>query len=459
MSALLVFSGLNLAHSTPAVAAEPALVAGTVFADANKNNSLDFTGKAGEIDRGVEEIAVTLSCVSPVESVHPGWTTQTNEAGKWSFPASTDWASRCTNDQLRVSLNTKNAAGDAYAVHAVSSSDNAFASIGAANQQARTKAFSAKEAPVELDALIWPTWKLSLELPNVTGGLDGKAVFTGSEPWDQQAGDGYDQTASDSLVRSGDVTKFTWSVTASAEEALADAFSAAVLEQTILLGDGAVANFAGIPATCSGTAPANEIRAFAGAADTVGTPIAARTTPPAGTTHLALSCNIGEVGISTSAILLDTSIWASPNSANGSEFTSTARVYGVTSNGVATAQPEGPVTVGPIKITSMPRYDLAKHAPFSSAWAFQTINGERIAGRQFYYPVTISTDRQEGTEAFQQPVTFTEDFWAQGDGENGTGTGLLDNFEYHLIDCAPSRRRPRRPQLSAARSPMLLPQT
>lgn len=350
LSAMMVFSGLTVVEGTPAVAAEPVLVSGTVFADANKSNTLDSDKPAGETDLGVEDVSVTLACFAPEDNAHTGWTTQTDASGHWSFPADTGWATDCADDQLHVTINLAGTAVDAYAVHTAASTDNAFIRLGTANQQARSATFSAQNTPTVLNALVWPTWKLDLKLPNVTGGLDGKAVFTGSEPWDD-----LDQSAADALVRSGDVTKFTWNVTAGAEEPLADSFKSTVLEQTILLGEGAVANFTGIPATCSGAGTKSEIRAFAGTTDVVGTPIEPRTVPPVGTTHVSLSCNLGQIGLSTSAILLDTSIWASPNSVNGAEFTSMTRVYGVNPAGIATAQPSGPVETGPIEIVSMPR--------------------------------------------------------------------------------------------------------
>ncbi|MHA3724095.1 DUF7927 domain-containing protein [Leucobacter sp. HY1910] len=440
----MVLSGLSLIQDeTPAAAAperttEPVLVAGTVYADATQNNTLDASGTAGKVDLGVAEAAVTLACATPLDAEHGGWSTQTDANGAWSFAVDTDWKAHCADDQLHVTVDVTGVAGDVYAVHKSVSADNAFAAVNDANQVARSTPFSAESAPANLDALVWPTWQLDVKLPNAEGGLDGKAVFTGAAPWDSKNGPGSDTGTDNDVVRSGDVTSFTWSITANATEALADAFTSAVFEQTIELSDGAVANFTNVPMVCDGTAPASEIRAFSSPNDTVGTPIEKRTAPPAGTTHVTLTCNLGEVGIATAATLLDTAVWASPDSVNGSTFTSVTRVYGVNAAGVATARPDGPVAVGPIEITSKPRYDLAKHAPFSSTWTFRTINGEKVPGRQIYYPITISTDRKQGVEAFQQPVTATEDFWAQLDRKAEVGTSAVKDLEYEIVACRPS---------------------
>lgn len=249
-------------------------------------------------------------------------------------------------------------------------------------------------------------------------------------PFDIEAGDGKDLGTDDAIVRSGDLTRFSWNVSASAEQPLADSFATAIFEQTIVLGPDAVANFTGVPAVCERNSPRNKIVAYAGDSDKVGAVIKGGAAPPSGTTKVVMSCVLG--ANLRDAVTLENSVWASPDSVNGSKFSTSTRIYAVDPNGVVTAQPDGPIKTGPIEITSVPRYDLHKGTSFSSGWGNFTVDGKVITARTVLYPILISTDRKVGIEGFEQPVTFTEDFFAKAGGDTGP-TSLQDRTTLPLI--------------------------
>lgn len=169
---------------TAAVADESvSFVSGVVRADANKNNAVDTSELPGLSDLGVAGVKVTLECVTPTDPKNVGWTTATDADGAWDFPSSIDVSEKCAaNSDLFVSIDTKGVTNDAYAVHSIESDFNKFSAVAGKNQQARSAPFSANAVDQELNALIWPVWKLDIRNPNDSNGLGGSAVFTGSAP-------------------------------------------------------------------------------------------------------------------------------------------------------------------------------------------------------------------------------------------------------------------------------------
>ena len=423
--------------ASPAQAAPGDLVFGVVSVDANKNGVRDAAGPVGEVDLPLVGVAVTLRAADALaaDPAHPGWSTVSDASGAWSFADSGEWATSFSGPYT-VTLNVDDVGGDLYAVHPSASADNAFAAIPGENQRADA-AFTAAGSPVELNALVWPAWKLSLILLNDAGGWEGKSVYTGTPPFDSaDVEPGEDSSRSNGRVRVGDVVEYNWSLAASYAEALADATESVIFEQTIHLAGGARANFDRIPAICMGSSPASSI--VAKPSETV---LSGRQAPPAGTTEVVLSCNIGAAGIDAATTIIPATVWISPDSPNGSEFTTQARAYGIDpeGSGVATAQPAPSAVNGPIEITAAPRWDIEKRGPYNVNALSRDIDGQSVPGRLLTYLVMISTDQRTGVEAFAQPLTFTERFWATRPGAvPGEPASLYQDFEYYMVSCGPA---------------------
>ena len=413
MTVMIVVLGLVAMLLTPvsaALAAPGDFAWGTVYADAQKNSVIDPSGPEGEADRGVE--GATVMIVDATNTVVA--TTTTNANGEYAFPTAPAGLAPFV---VRVNTSTSTA-GDVYA----------FQTRGAAPNISADRSI-----PVdgENDFSVYPIWYFELAIMSGDG-LGGKRIFTGADPFDLTGGaPGLDTGKDNDIVRSSDVVAFEWSITAKSEEPLADSFTDAVFEQTINLGPGAVANFTRIPASCD--ASKSEIRAFGGTNPPGGTKIDPLKDPLPGTTSVVLTCNLGQMGDDRNSILpFPTNILPSAASVNGSEFTTDARMYGVDPNGAATARPGDAEQIGPIEITSTPRYDIEKHQGSIGNYGYSTVNGVNTYGMYAYYTIQISTDRKVGVEAFQQPITIEESFWA-------TNTdGAVNDLRWYIDLCQPS---------------------
>lgn len=184
MFAVLVTGFLAAPGVVPAVAAPGDLAFGVVSADANKNGVLEPAGVPADV--GVPGIALTLRCESPLDAAQPGWSTTTDANGAWSFAAADiNLADQCeVNSDLILELNSSGAAGDVLAVFGATSAYSAFAAVAGENQIAVSEPFAVADAPVELNALVWPTWNFSLGLVTDPSGFGGNSVYTGSGPFD-----------------------------------------------------------------------------------------------------------------------------------------------------------------------------------------------------------------------------------------------------------------------------------
>ncbi|MFT4028324.1 MAG: DUF5979 domain-containing protein [Protaetiibacter sp.] len=414
-TALLVAVGVAVVPTQTALAASGDLAFGVVRVDADNDGTVDTGGAAGENDLGVGGVAVTL-----YDSTAPtplSWTTTTASDGSWSFVEATVLAAGGVGP-FTVRIDTDGVGDDAYAA---STAGGDFTPL-ANPQQAVSDEFAAG-AETELDALVYPVWAFELSLANDPDGLDGQAVYTGTAPWDDSdTEDGEDTSADNDRVRSGDLVAFNWSITVSSNESLGDSFTDAIFEQTITLSDGAVANFDSIPAACDPLT--SELRAFP--SDEA---IDAGVAPPTGTTSVVLTCNLGEMGEDRGAVVLPTSVLVLSTSENGSTFTTSSRVYGVDSAGTATAQPADGPEVGPIEITAAPRYDLEKTYGGTGYNSTMVIDGVTTQGVYTYYGIMISTDRETGVEAFEQPISVEESFWANQ---------LPSDLEWYIDLCQPT---------------------
>lgn len=395
---------------------------GVVRADANKSGALDG-GPMGEADQGLAGVKVEIVDAGAGYSVVAEATTGAD--GSWAIPAAPDGVG-----PLEVRMSTADANGDVYAFYPGAASGD--------NDVTRGSAPNLGEAAIpvdgEINALVYPVWKLDAKLADDPNGVGGKSILTGAPTFDaDDAEPGHDSGTTNTRVRSADIVAFNWSLTAESEDgSLGSSFENAVFEQTIHLVDGAVANFAGIPAICEA---GSQI-----VAQPSGTVIAAKTDPPAGTTSVTLSCVLGEMGVAPapSAVILSTLVQPSAKSPNGSSFETSSRFYGVDSAGAATAQPAPGPDVPPIDITAAPRYDVEKHPGGSNYIGSMTIGGESVTGLWTYYNIQISTDRKVGVEAFQQPISIEESFWATRTvvGPNGEPIGSpITDLKWYMDLC------------------------
>lgn len=417
-----------LVPGTTAIAAPGDLAHGVVFVDANNNGVLDAGGSAGEADTALAGVAVRLLDGAGVVVA----TTTTDASGAWSF---TEAQSAAATGPFAVEIDAAGVSGNGYATPVATSADNDFARAG--GPQKATAALPDGDTDVELNALLFPVWKLDAKLADDPDGVGGKSILTGAPTWD--AGDtepGHDDSTSNTKVRSADVVAFNWSLTAESEDgSLGDTFADAIFEQTITLNGGAVANFASIPAIC------DQVKSRI-VAQPSGTAIAAKATPPAGTTSLTLTCVLGEMGVdpAPSAYILSTQVQPSSLSPNGSSFDTTSRFYAVDAGGTATAQPAAGPEVPPIEITAAPRYDVEK-IPGTQGNMTMMLNGVPTPGIYHNYTVQISTDRKVGVEAFAQPLTLEESFWGQRSvvGPNGEPTGEhISDLKWYMETCTQS---------------------
>lgn len=399
------------------------LAFGVVRVDANANGVTD-TGPVGAGDIGLG--GVTVNAVDAEGNVVA--TTVTAADGSWSI-----LEADVTGTPVLIEVVTETATGgNIYLTHPGTSADNAFARMGSPNRAAAPLT----GVNVELNALVYPTWQLDAELADDPNGLGGSSILTGTPPFDADDSEpGQDSGTANARVRSADIVTFNWSLTAVSEDAsLGDTFADAIFEQTISLDDGAVANFASLPAVCEA---GSQI-----VANPSGAVIAAASTPPAGTTSVTLTCVLGEMGVAPapSALLLATQVQPSASSPNGSTFETTSRFYAVDGNGAATARPADDVEAPPIEITGAPRYDIEK-IPGVVTSGSRIIDGELVYGRLMNYTIQISTDRLIGVEAFDQPITVEDTLFAVRtvEGPNGEPVGSrITDLDWTIDLCTPT---------------------
>ena len=426
LALLLAVAGLPVAQ-LPAFAAGAPIVSGTISIDSDNDGTLDTSTNPGEKDTPLAGVDVTLVCVADSAELT---TVTTGADGKYEFG---DGDLGACAGPVKVRLTT----GNSQAVHATepASADNGFARVTPTRGETSPLAPSAA-TPVTFNGLVFPAWKSNLALAPDEDGWQDLAVKTGAPTFDaSEAEAGWDSAADNDVVRAGDAVTYTFNATFSSVDPLADSVTSAILEQVINLDAGAVANFARIPAVCTGTNPASSIKAMPS-----GTVIAGSTVPPAGTTSVVLTCNIGAIGDERQALLPSTAVWVSATSANGSTFTTTARLYGVDADGDTTIQPSPSVENGPIKITSQPRFDLVKKSYTLSGLTTTNIGGVTTPGYFVYWHVYVTTDRKVGVEAPKQPITFSEDFLGQYNSTSSAGTmgNTVSGLKYYLTQCISS---------------------
>ena len=246
-----------------AAAADPIvpMLSGTVTLDANANGAIDATTADGFVEAGQAGVQIDVVCVATDAVI---LTTTSDAAGAWAF------------ENFDLAADQLGCADGVVVVRATVLDDQySITNAAGANQTPRTADEQVGEsAPITLtdtstevvNTLTRPDWYLNLTIP-IDASTSGPAVFTGSDPFDVGCPqDGKDCSANDLTVRSADTVTFTWAVTGSSLDDLAPTLDAVVLEQTLILNDGAIANFARIPARCKpagggGAVPASALAA------------------------------------------------------------------------------------------------------------------------------------------------------------------------------------------------------
>lgn len=416
------------AAASPAQAAPAdAVVRGTISADAAGDAAKSGSSIDGSADRGLAGVPVKLLCESPAGELAA---TVTAADGSYSFSESQ--LGSCASP-VKVTIALGSYAGNIYATEPTSA-DNQLGRVTANTASSGSLTVSAA-SPATVNGLVTPAWRASLALADGDG-MGGKSVKTGTGPFDSGNGDGQDSSDSNNRVRSGDLISYDWNLSFNSPESLGTKTTNAVFEQKLELSAGAVANFDVMPAVCQGTGyPTSQIVAYPS-----GKVVPVRTAPPAGTTSVVLTCNLGPVGSDIKSPLPSTSVWVSPQSSNGGQISTVTRAYGVDPNGAATIRTSSEIRQGPITVTSAPRYDLEKTALTGPVFGSYDVGQGTVPGQTIDYQVTIAADRKVGVEAFTTPVTFTDSIFGQY--ANGSSNGPLDSLipgmKGYVVSCVPT---------------------
>lgn len=429
-AAVATIAALALVFAVPSVAnADPVItsLSGTVTLDANANGVVDASTAPGSAEAGMAGVQIDVICVATGTSI---LTTTSDAAGAWIFEG-IDLGPTCADGTVRVRAQV------ADSRYSITDETGANQTPRTANEQVGLSApmVLATGSTTVVNTLTRPDWYLDLTLPN-DAGLGGPAVFTGTAPFDAVCPEaGSDCEPGDDVVRSTDLVTFTWAVSGSSLDDLSPNLEAVVLEQTLVLNDGANANFLRIPARCKpsgggGASPASVV------VDQDGTVIPEGEPAPLGTTAVTLRCNLGEWTQTGDAVLLQPIVKISAQSPNGSTFDTIARAYAVdpTATDVPTAVESVEYPYGPIEITSVPAYELEKSGFFEQLETTRDVGRGDEFGYATYAVIQVKTNRSTGIEAIQQPVTITEDVFSF------LGDGVTPNpdFEFAITGCIPN---------------------
>lgn len=270
----------------------------------------------------------------------------------------------------------------------------------------------------------------ALALPTLGLGPFGPGVQDGSAPFDTDgacasdtaiAAAGDDCGEKNNQVRTQDTVTYNWSVTANNYTTGQANPENVVFEQILKQSPNAVVSFDSIPAVCTEAAGGGT------------NPVSSITTESNG--DIKLTCNLGEFN-EGAQLSFSSVVKISGESWNGTNFSSTQRVYSNEDDGITpNAVPATSADIGPILISSRPRSDLS-----SSAFRGYYLYGARDVGQGVengYYTwinMRVATDQKTGTESIQQPFDFLLNVTATKDAVNGDDY-TASGFEYHMVDC------------------------
>ncbi len=267
-------------------------------------------------------------------------------------------------------------------------------------------------------------------IPTLGLGPFGPGTIDGSAPFNV-TGDCASSTAQDltgedcgesnQVVRTQDIVSHVWSVTADDFDPGQANLQNVVLEQIITPSANAKVSFDSIPVVC---------QSFGGGGDT---PVSAVTDN--GNGSWTLTCNLGEftAGQQKSVTV---GVRVSGNSHNGSDYTSTQRVYSLDDNGSPNATEASSPAVGPIKISARPAYDLISSLSPTMGFRSGSVGVRDVGngperGFYIYKNLRLAAAAKTGIEAIQQPYQFQDEFSVTALSADGNPYDL----EFHITEC------------------------
>lgn len=282
---------------------------------------------------------------------------------------------------------------------------------------------------------------LASATPKVTIGKFGPGTLDGSAPFnvlgscadtaDQQIG-GDDCGESNGVVRTQDMVSHIWSVTADGYAQGDPNLKNVVLEQIIKPSANGVVQFENLPVSCTPMAGGGS------------TPVSGLKSNSDGS--WTMTCNLGEFAEGQQKSLT-VNVKISGKSWNGSDYTSSQRVYSVAADGVTeNATGMSYADVGPIKISAQPAYDLMHSINTTQGFynadvavrAVKDLNNDGVIdakdnepGYYTYGFVRLAAARKTGIEALAQPLVFQDVFKATALASNGADFPL----EFYVTEC------------------------
>ncbi len=267
-------------------------------------------------------------------------------------------------------------------------------------------------------------------LPTVNVGPFGPGTVDGSAPFNvlgacASASDtliqGEDCGESNKVVRTQDVVAHIWSVTADNYTPGDPNLKNVVLEQTLTPSTNGVVDFEKLPIACTpvgggGSTPASVIVKNADGSS-------------------IMTCNLGEFTEGQQKSIT-VNVKISGNSWNGSDYTSTQRVYSLGTDGNPNATEGTSPAVGPIKISAAPAFDLV-HSITSTHGMYTNYIGSRDVGNGLepgfytYMLIRMAAARKTGIEALQQPLLIKDEIIAYANAENGP----VYPVEMYITEC------------------------
>ncbi len=419
-----------------ATGAAPGWLTGAVVLDTNADGTAGSSADAGRNEPGFGGVTIQLVCVGGAQDGAVLGTTTSGPDGNYVFDPAPS-ATACASEQVAVRATVTD---NRYSISdGTVGTDNMTPRAGTPQIGLSAPFATTSPTATSVLTLVRPDWEVGVVIPT-TGGNPN--VTTGSTPLDSGCPEpGKDCSLTDLVVRNQDVVSFEYAVSASSHENLSPTLSDVVLEVTLDLdpdGPGgmpaSVVNFDRVPARCkspasNGTAPpASRIIAQPG-----GAVVPEGTFAPAGTTSVTLICNLGVWSATGDAVTLTPVVKVSGQSAQGTQFDSSARAYAVDDNLLPTAVPTADVDYGPIDITAAPAYELEKKGFFNQDLATRDIGNGTETGFYTYSVIQIKTNRKTGVEALQQPITITEDLF----GFKGDGVTAYD-LRFAITECIPN---------------------
>lgn len=273
-------------------------------------------------------------------------------------------------------------------------------------------------------------------LPLYPGTLDGAApfnVFGSCADITTQTIEGEDCGGGNGVVRTQDSVSHVWSITADNYDPGAPNLTDVVIEQILTPSTNAVIEFESLPVVCTsigggGTNPVSSIVKNANGSS-------------------VMTCNLGEF-IEGQQKSFTANVRVSGLSWNGSDYSSSQRVYSLGADDNENATGASYADIGPIRISAQPAYDLIRSITTTQGFyntssvsykAVKDLDGDGSLdsepGLYTYGLLRLAAARKSGVESLQQPIVFQDSFQAKALSENGADYPL----ELYVNQCLYNR--------------------